>query len=90
MTACGGNLIGGEISRNEQCPLHADLRRLRLRIAQALAPLCIKVSFQTLTERLRIKHAKSNYVLSVRFLNRSPIDFSERIGYNAPERTERE
>ena len=21
MTACGGNLIGGEIKRNEQCPL---------------------------------------------------------------------
>ena len=21
MTACGGNLIGGEISRNKQCPL---------------------------------------------------------------------
>ena len=31
MTACGGNLIGGEISRNEQCPHEADLRRLRLR-----------------------------------------------------------
>ena len=26
MTACGGNLIGGEISRNEQCPHEADLR----------------------------------------------------------------
>ena len=37
MTACGGILIGGEISRNEQCPHQADLRRLRLRIAQALA-----------------------------------------------------
>ena len=31
MTACGGNFIGGEISRNEQCPHEADLRRLRLR-----------------------------------------------------------
>ena len=31
MTACGGNLIGGEISRNKQCPHQADLRRLRLR-----------------------------------------------------------
>ena len=45
MTACGGILIGGEISRNEQCPHQADLRRLRLRIAQALAPLWIKVPF---------------------------------------------
>ncbi|MBR5111665.1 MAG: hypothetical protein IK099_15910, partial [Clostridia bacterium] len=31
MTACGGNLIDGEISRNEQCPHEADLRLLRLR-----------------------------------------------------------
>jgi hypothetical protein len=31
MTACGGNFIGGEISRNKQCPHQADLRRLRLR-----------------------------------------------------------
>ena len=38
MTACGGNLIGGEISRNEQCPLHADLRRLRLRNWGRAAP----------------------------------------------------
>ena len=29
MIACGGNLMGGEISRNKQCP--KDLRRLRLR-----------------------------------------------------------
>ena len=29
MTACGGNFIGGEISRNEQCPHEADLRQLR-------------------------------------------------------------
>ena len=29
MTACGGNLMGGEFSRNKQCP--KDLRRLRLR-----------------------------------------------------------
>ena len=26
ITACGGNFIGGEISRNEQCPHEADLR----------------------------------------------------------------
>ena len=35
MTACGGYFIGGEISRNEQCPHEADLRRLRLRIKEA-------------------------------------------------------
>ena len=29
MTACGGYFMGGEISRNKQCP--KDLRRLRLR-----------------------------------------------------------
>ncbi|MBQ7656560.1 MAG: hypothetical protein IJS41_08645, partial [Clostridia bacterium] len=37
MTACGGNLIGGEISRNKQCPHEADLRRLRLRTVTTLA-----------------------------------------------------
>ena len=37
MTACGGNLIGGEINRNEQCPHEADLRRLRLRTLRTLA-----------------------------------------------------
>ena len=37
MTAGGGNLIGGEISRNKQSRHHGELRRLRLRIAQALA-----------------------------------------------------
>ena len=37
MTACGGNLIGGEIKRNEQCPHEADLRRLSLRTLAALA-----------------------------------------------------
>ena len=26
MTACGGNFIGGETGRNEQCPHEADLR----------------------------------------------------------------
>ena len=31
MTACGGNFIGDEIRRNEQCPHEADLRRLSLR-----------------------------------------------------------
>ena len=31
MTACGGNIIGDEIRRNEQCPHEADLRRLSLR-----------------------------------------------------------
>ena len=32
MTACGGNLIGGEIKRNEQCPLVASsAARLRAR-----------------------------------------------------------
>ena len=31
MTACGGNFIGGEISRNKQSPLWGELRRLRLR-----------------------------------------------------------
>ena len=31
MTASGGNLIGDEIKRNEQCPHEADLRRLSLR-----------------------------------------------------------
>ena len=31
MTACGGNIIGCEISRNEQGPHEGDLRRLRLR-----------------------------------------------------------
>ena len=31
MTACGGNLIGGEFRRNKQCPHEADLRRLSLR-----------------------------------------------------------
>ena len=31
MTACGGNLIGGEIIRNEQSPHEAELRRLRMR-----------------------------------------------------------
>ncbi|MBR0409205.1 MAG: hypothetical protein IJI53_14340, partial [Clostridia bacterium] len=36
MTACGGNLIGGEISRNKQRPHEADLRRLRLRTVTAL------------------------------------------------------
>ena len=30
-TASGRNTVGGEISRNEQCPHEADLRRLRLR-----------------------------------------------------------
>ena len=29
MTSCGGYFMGGEISRNKQCP--KDLRRLRLR-----------------------------------------------------------
>ena len=38
MTACGGNLIGGEISRNKQCPHEADLRRLRLRNWGRAAP----------------------------------------------------
>jgi hypothetical protein len=38
MTACGGNIIGGEISRNKQCPHEADLRRLRLRIWARGAP----------------------------------------------------
>ena len=37
MTACGGNLIGGEFSRNKQCPHEADLRRLRLRTVTTLA-----------------------------------------------------
>ena len=37
MTACGGFLIGGEITRNEQCPHEADLRLLSVRIAEALA-----------------------------------------------------
>jgi hypothetical protein len=36
MTACGGNLIGGEISRNKQCPHEADLRRLRMRKGEPL------------------------------------------------------
>ena len=36
MTACGGNLIGGEISRNKQSP--KELRRLRLRIWGRIAP----------------------------------------------------
>ena len=31
MTACGGNLIGGEISRNKQSRHEGKLRRLRLR-----------------------------------------------------------
>ena len=31
MIACGGNIIGDEIRRNEQCPHEADLRRLSLR-----------------------------------------------------------
>ena len=30
MTACGGNLIGGEISRNKQSRHEGELRRLRL------------------------------------------------------------
>ena len=33
MTACGGNFIGGEISRNKQSP--KELRRLRLRMEEA-------------------------------------------------------
>ena len=37
MTACGGNLIGCEFSRNKQCPHEADLRRLRLRTVTTLA-----------------------------------------------------
>ena len=37
MTACGGNLIDGEISRNKQCPHEADLRRLRLWTVTTLA-----------------------------------------------------
>ena len=32
MTACGGNFIGGEISRNKQSRHESELRRLRLRI----------------------------------------------------------
>ncbi|MBR0406741.1 MAG: hypothetical protein IJI53_01775, partial [Clostridia bacterium] len=32
------DLIGGEVSRNKQSRHHGELRRLRLRIAQALAP----------------------------------------------------
>ena len=35
MTACGGIFIGGEFSRNEQCPHEADLRRLSLRDSSA-------------------------------------------------------
>ena len=31
MTACGGNFIGLEVSRNEQAPHEGELRRLRLR-----------------------------------------------------------
>ena len=31
MAACGGNLIDGEISRNEQCPHEADLLLFRPR-----------------------------------------------------------
>ena len=36
MTACGGNLIGGEISRNEQSRHEGELRRLRLRTLSTL------------------------------------------------------
>ena len=36
MTACGGNLIGGEISRNEQSRHEGELRRLRLRTLNTL------------------------------------------------------
>ena len=36
MTACGGNFIGGEISRNKQSP--KELRRLRLRMEEAPLP----------------------------------------------------
>ena len=44
MTACGGNLIGGEISRNKQCPHEADLRRLRLRTVTTLAQVWGRVA----------------------------------------------
>ena len=44
MTACGGYFIGGEISRNEQCPHEADLRRLRLRNWGRAAP-SVSLSF---------------------------------------------
>ena len=37
MTACDGNFIGGEISRNKQSP--KELRRLRLRIEEAPCPV---------------------------------------------------
>lgn len=32
MTALGGNIIDGEISRNKQSPHEGELRRLRLRM----------------------------------------------------------
>ena len=37
MTACDGNFIGGEISRNKQSP--KELRRLRLRIEEDPCPV---------------------------------------------------
>ena len=39
MTACGGNFIGGEISRNKQSP--KELRRLRLRMEEAPCPVSL-------------------------------------------------
>ena len=42
MTACGGNFIGDEIRRNEQCPHEADLRRLSLRRKPPTRMLCIR------------------------------------------------
>ena len=42
MTACGGNFIGDEIRRNEQCPHEADLRRLSLRRTPPTRMLCIR------------------------------------------------
>ncbi len=42
MTACGGNFIGDEIMRNEQCPHEADLRRLSLRRTPPTRMLCIR------------------------------------------------
>ena len=71
MTACDGNFIGGEISRNKQSP--KELRRLRLRIEEA--PCLVSCTDLKPSSNCYARPARAPYIFYLRFFHKSYIIF---------------